>query len=149
MAGSSAVKTIKFLIESAVKTGGFDRHLSRVNITGGGNGTLTGIMKVENQDCNSGGTLHGGMTALLVDSLSGVALMTHPKCTSSGVSLSINMTYMSAAPLGDEIVIKASTDKIGKRMAFLNVEIFNRKNGAMVAKGTQVKFIGDPSANKF
>jgi acyl-coenzyme A thioesterase PaaI-like protein len=87
---------------------------SKVQIIAGGNGALTATMKVEEEHVNRGGFLHGksktnsiflfasnylmgntsqiqgGMTALLVDDLSGIALMTHPS-KKVGVSLVMNI----------------------------------------------------------
>lgn len=50
-------------------------------------------MKVEEQHTNKFGTLHGGLTATLVDSISTMALM----CTergAPGVSIDMNITYV-------------------------------------------------------
>jgi len=136
------VKALQGILETFAKGGGFDRHISRVTVIAGGNGSLTGVMKVEKEDSNRGGFLHGGMTAFLVDVLSTGALMTHPKSPPPGVSVNINLSYMKAAPIGEEILIKASTDKVGGRLAFLSVNIFNKKTGDIVATASHTKFIG-------
>ena len=51
-------------------------------------------MEVEEQHANKYGTLHGGLTATLVDNISTLALM----CTERGVpgvSVDMNITYVS------------------------------------------------------
>jgi acyl-coenzyme A thioesterase 13 len=116
--------------------------LEKVKITAGGNGQLTAIMTVGEEHQNRGGFMHGAMTTLLVDSLSGLALLSYPNITSAGVSVNINMSYMKAVAVGQEIVIKASTEKVGKRLAFLTVDILNKETGDIVAKGTHTKYIG-------
>jgi len=49
---------------------------------------------------------------------------------------------MRAAPVGKEILIKASTEKIGSNVAFLTVDIVDKASGKMVIKGTHTKFLG-------
>jgi predicted thioesterase len=49
---------------------------------------------------------------------------------------------MKAAPLGGTILIKSTIDKVGGRIAFLNVDIYDKKTGDMIAKGQHTKFIG-------
>ncbi len=56
-------------------------------------------LKVETEHTNIYGTLHGGLTATLVDIISGFALMTHPKLAhklktfpDSGVSVDLHMS---------------------------------------------------------
>jgi acyl-coenzyme A thioesterase PaaI-like protein len=40
------------------------------------------------------------------------------------------------------MVISASTDKLGNRLAYLTVDIFDRKTGDIIAKGTHTKYVG-------
>ena len=51
-------------------------------------------MKVEEQHTNRIGTLHGGMTATLVDVVSSVALLCTERGT-VGISVDMNITYVS------------------------------------------------------
>ena len=51
--------------------------------------------------------------------------------------------YMKAAQAGDELLIDANTLKIGKRLAFLTVDIKHKKDGSLVAQGRHTKFIGE------
>lgn len=63
------------------------------------NGKCSAEMKIENDHANSFGTLHGGLTATLVDVISSYALLTHPKfvqklntCPYGGVSVDIHIS---------------------------------------------------------
>ncbi|XP_036044910.1 acyl-coenzyme A thioesterase 13 isoform X2 [Onychomys torridus] len=99
-------------------------------------------MKVEEQHTNKLGTLHGGLTATLIDSISTVALM----CTergAPGVSVDMNITYMSPAKLGDEIVITAHILKQGKTLAFASVDLTNKATGKLIAQGRHTKHLGN------
>lgn len=49
--------------------------------------------------------------------------------------------------IGQEIVIKASTDKVGSRIAFLSVEIFNKSTNEIIAKGSHTKFIANATGS--
>lgn len=49
---------------------------------------------------------------------------------------------MKAAKTGEEILINAETLRVGKTMAFLDVDIINKETGDLVAKGSHTKFIG-------
>lgn len=63
----------------------------QVNIVSASPGKVVCEMKVEEEHTNRGGTLHGGLTATLVDVVSTVALM----CTergAPGVSVDMNIT---------------------------------------------------------
>lgn len=44
--------------------------------------------------------------------------------------------YLNAAKIGDHILVKAATDKVGKNLAFLNVQIINKQSGAILAQGS-------------
>jgi len=58
-------------------------------------------MVVEKQHTNGYGTLHGGFTASIVDMISSMAVLTHPKIVdsidsipNSGVSVDIHVSYV-------------------------------------------------------
>jgi len=60
-------------------------------IISGGNGKCVAEMKVEEQHTNKGGTLHGGLSASLVDMVSTLALLTHER-QAPGVSVNIGVS---------------------------------------------------------
>jgi hypothetical protein len=43
--------------------------------------------------------------------------------------------------LGQEILIKAKTDKVGSKLAFLSVDILNKSSNELLATGYHVKYI--------
>ncbi|EFB28339.1 hypothetical protein PANDA_003872, partial [Ailuropoda melanoleuca] len=99
-------------------------------------------MKVGEDHTNKYGTLHGGMTATLVDSISTVALL----CTergAPGVSVDMNITYMSPAKVGEDLVITAHILKQGKTLAFTSVDLMNKTTGELVAQGRHTKHLGN------
>eukprot|EP00088_Acartia_fossae_P033577 TRINITY_DN34373_c1_g1_i1.p1 TRINITY_DN34373_c1_g1~~TRINITY_DN34373_c1_g1_i1.p1 ORF type:complete len:160 (+),score=16.71 TRINITY_DN34373_c1_g1_i1:51-482(+) len=140
MGSKSVINFLKQCIKRCSETSGHDRALGACRVVSGTPGACTMSLKVEEEHCNGMGTLHGGFSAHLVDSITTFALMTnddaHP-----GVSVNMNLDYIKAAKLGEEIVIKASTVKKGKTLAFLSCEIQNAE-GQILVKGAHTKFIG-------
>lgn len=57
----------------------------------GGNGHCVCEMTVEDRHKNRGGTMHGGATALLVDTVSTAALLTSERAT-PGVSVDLSVS---------------------------------------------------------
>ncbi|XP_048205276.1 acyl-coenzyme A thioesterase 13 [Perognathus longimembris pacificus] len=99
-------------------------------------------MKVEEQHTNKFGTLHGGLTATLIDSISTMALI----CTergAPGVSVDMNITYMSPAKIGEEVVITAHILKQGRTLAFASVDLTNKATGKLIAQGRHTKHLGN------
>jgi len=52
---------------------------------------------------------------------------------------------MRGARVGDEILIDARTQKLGKSLAFLTVDIKNRDDSKLIATGTHTKHMGSSS----
>jgi len=53
---------------------------------------------------------------------------------------------MRAAKVGDEILIDARTEKLGKSLAFLSVTIKNKDDNKVIATGTHTKHMGNSSS---
>ncbi|XP_024894279.1 acyl-coenzyme A thioesterase 13 isoform X1 [Pteropus alecto] len=99
-------------------------------------------LKVEEEHTNTFGTAHGGLIATLVDIISTIALLQTER-GSPGVSVDMNITYMSPAKLGDEIVITAHVLKQGKILGFASVDLTNKATGKLIAQGRQTKYLGN------
>lgn len=50
---------------------------------------------------------------------------------------------MKAAKIGDDVVIDANTLKVGKKLAFLTVDIKAKSTGDLLAQGKHTKFLSD------
>lgn len=68
--------------------------LFQVTVLSASPGKIVCEMKVEEEHTNRGGTLHGGLTATLVDFVSTAALL-HTERAAPGVSIDMNITYVS------------------------------------------------------
>ncbi|KAI8806258.1 HotDog domain-containing protein [Cladochytrium replicatum] len=86
---------------------------------------------------NGYGTLHGGVTASLVDLISTGAIIALTN-KHYGVSLEMAITYISAAQIGDTIRVESVCQKAGRSLAFTNTLIY--VGDRLVAKGNHTKF---------
>ncbi|KAJ9586070.1 hypothetical protein L9F63_020267 [Diploptera punctata] len=139
---SNGLRTAQHAFKLFADSKYFDRVTNKVRIISGGNGRCSAELKVEPEHQNRMGTLHGGLTATLVDTLSTVALVTH-EVGVPGVTVDLHISYLKAAKDGETVVIDCNTLKAGKTLAFLEVEIKKKETGELVAKGSHTKFIGN------
>ena len=98
-------------------------------------------MIVDESHLNRPGTLHGGMTATLVDTLTTAVLASKPP-HKPGVSVDMSISYLRPAKPGQEIIINAEVVKTGKVLAFTAAELLH-KDGKLIAKASHTKFIGE------
>ncbi|CAG9832574.1 unnamed protein product [Diabrotica balteata] len=132
---------LKHLVTMLKETKAFEQCLKTLNIVSMGNGKCIAELKVLEEHTNPMGTLHGGLSATLVDSVSSYGLFTHEKGGVKSVSVNINVSYMGGAKLGEEIVIESDTIKVGKTLAFCEVLIKNKANGNVLVKGEHTKYL--------
>ncbi|XP_067857514.1 acyl-coenzyme A thioesterase 13 isoform X2 [Heptranchias perlo] len=104
-------------------------------------GKIVCEMNVEEEHVNRAGTLHGGLTATLIDVVSTAALLTTERAL-PGVSIDMNVTYMNAAKLGEDIIITAQVLKEGKTLAFTTVDLTSKVTGKLLAQGRHTKHLG-------
>ena len=92
---------------------------------------------------NSKGTLHGSVSATIVDWAGGMAIAAATGLDSTGLSVDIHVTYISTAKLRDKLTIEADANKVGKNLGFTTVKIWKGEDDdlAPVATGTHTKYI--------
>ena len=49
---------------------------------------------------------------------------------------------MSAAKVGEDILIDSKTQKVGRTLAFLTVDITRKSDGKLIASGKHTKHLG-------
>ncbi|KAL8258562.1 hypothetical protein R6Q59_026515 [Mikania micrantha] len=104
-------------------------------------GRLICSMKLPPRLLNVANSLHGGATAALVDLVGGAVIATVNDMTHTGVSMEINVSYLDAAYVGDEIEIEAKALRVGKVVAVATVEFRNKKTGKIIAQGRHTKYL--------
>ncbi|XP_005728490.1 acyl-coenzyme A thioesterase 13 [Pundamilia nyererei] len=138
---SLTLNSLKHVMRAMVDSPGFDRVLSKVDILSASPGKVVCEMRVEEEHTNRGGTLHGGLTATLVDIVSTMAIM-HSERGAPGVSVDMNITYMNAAKMGEDVLITAQVLKQGRSLAFATVDLTNKVTGKIIAQGRHTKHLG-------
>ncbi|ETS64534.1 hypothetical protein PaG_00999 [Moesziomyces aphidis] len=100
---------------------------------------------------NSKNILHGSTSATIIDWIGGIVIAsTSPdRFKNRGVSVDIHATYVGAAKEGDLLIIRGKSNKVGRNLAFIDVQILGRKPGAtddtddrVVCSGTHTKYVG-------
>lgn len=94
---------------------------------------------------NSKHTLHGSVSATIVDWAGGMAIAS-TGLEQTGFSTDIHVTYVSTAKEGDVLTIEGKTSRVGKNMAFTSVTIYKGESARLeelpvVATGTHTKYI--------
>ncbi|XP_046857000.1 acyl-coenzyme A thioesterase 13-like isoform X3 [Xenia sp. Carnegie-2017] len=117
----------------------FDQVLKKVKILVADPGKVVAEFTVEEEHQNPGGTLHGGFTATLIDSMTTLALLSGEDGR-SGVSVDLNVTYLGAAKTGDLVTITAEALKVGRTLAFTTAEL-KLSDGKLVARGNHTKHL--------
>ncbi|KAK1750477.1 acyl-coenzyme A thioesterase 13 [Echria macrotheca] len=98
---------------------------------------------------NSAGGLHGSVSATIVDWAGGLAIAAWDLRTATGVSVDINISYLSTARLGEEVEIEGRVERVGANLAFTEVRIWkvgvDGGRGAVVISGRHTKFVRSKS----
>ncbi|XP_068660700.1 uncharacterized protein [Aristolochia californica] len=90
--------------------------------------------KVPARLLNNENSLHGGATFSLVDLVGSAAIFAAGSPSVKG-SLEINVSYLDAAYLDEEVEIDAKVLRMGKTIAVVNVELRKKKTGKIIAQG--------------
>lgn len=118
--------------------------LSDIDIVVADTGFITAQLKVGKQHLNSKGTLHGTISACLIDWAGGLAVASSG-LEKTGVSTDIHATYISTAKEGDTLEIIGKATKVGKTLAFTTIEINKQgsdgQSSTPVCTGTHTKYV--------
>ncbi|KAF2670954.1 thioesterase family protein [Microthyrium microscopicum] len=125
--------------------------LTPLRITHASRGLIIARLVLAAPHLNASGSLHGGVSATLVDWAGGCAISTWDLRTGTGVSVDINISYLGGAKLGEEIEIEGRADKVGGSLAFTSVGIWKVEDGgrgSAVAVGRHTKFVRGSASKK-
>ena len=93
------------------------------------------------EHCNSGGVVHGGYLAALLDSATGVVIHTHVEPGMSVPHLQLNVQYLRAALPGSAVECRARVVTGGRRVFTAEAEAIQA--GRVVAKATSTNLVSD------
>ncbi|OQV19694.1 putative Acyl-coenzyme A thioesterase 13 [Hypsibius exemplaris] len=125
----------------------FDAVLKTGNFVMAEPGKVHFEIEILKEHTNGLGGMHGGFVALLVDNITGAAITTLGKSKKpdipfySGVSVAMNLNYLSPGKLGETIIAKASVEKMGRTLVFTSCELVNKSDGKIIATGQHTKFL--------
>lgn len=94
------------------------------------------LLTIQREHCNNMGTLHGGCTATLFDICTTLplAFITRPGYWDMlGVSRTLSISYLSAARVGDEVVVECEILQVGKKLAAIKGVMRKKKDGKIIA----------------
>lgn len=117
-----------------------DFLLADVQLISATKGSLVTRLEIGKPHVNSRGTIHGAVSAALVDWSGGLAIATHG-LEKTGASIDIHITYIGTASIGDSIEIESIANKVGRSIAFTTVRIRNITTGNLVATASHTKYI--------
>ncbi|OLN83751.1 Acyl-coenzyme A thioesterase 13-like protein 2 [Colletotrichum chlorophyti] len=116
-----------------------------LRLTHASKGLILARLPLTPNHLNSSGSIHGSVSATIVDWAGGLAIAAWDLREATGVSVDINISYLSGAKAGDEIEIEGKVEKVGGSLAFTHVNIYkvaaDGTRGATVANGRHTKFV--------
>ncbi|XP_015782994.1 acyl-coenzyme A thioesterase 13 [Tetranychus urticae] len=144
------LSVIRTLMKKRIERDNFDKILEKVVITNAGQGKLTAEMIVGQEHSNRSQNIHGGLIATLIDVLSTLALAStdvesspdlNNFTESASASVQLNVTYIRPVSVGQTLLIECNTLNRGRTMAYLSVDLFNKNDGKLIARGSHTKIL--------
>lgn len=120
--------------------------LTNVTIVDASEGTIRARLLLDQNHTNSKGSLHGTMTACLIDWIAGMAIASYGS-TYTGVSTDIHVSYLAGAREGEVLEITGRSMKMGGTLAFVSAEISKVQDGenVVIATGLHTKYVRQKS----
>lgn len=97
-------------------------------------GVLEFQYTVRHEMTNSFGTLHGGITAAMIDDAIGATLICYGE-PFFHVTINLNIDYFAVAKQGDVLIARTAVIKKGKQIVNAQCEIWNSDRTKLIAKG--------------
>lgn len=116
--------------------------LANVTIEDASEGTIRARLQLDKNHTNSKGSLHGTMTACIIDWIAGMVIASYGS-TYTGVSTDIHVSYLAGANEGEILEIIGRSMKMGRTLAFVSADIIKVKDGesVVIATGLHTKYV--------
>ncbi|XP_003744020.1 acyl-coenzyme A thioesterase 13 [Galendromus occidentalis] len=137
MSGPFCLQRLRQLVQRQVQEKTFNSTMSKLELISASEGKCVAELTLEKSHLNLAGTMHGGVSATLIDNVSTYALLTVTDSRSASVDL--NVSFLGPAKEGDVVRIEASTLRAGQTLAYLTVDI--RKGERLLATGRHTKYL--------
>lgn len=88
-------------------------------------GVVTSQLTLDDIHINSKGSLHGAVSATIVDLTTGLAISSHDlrEATATGASVDMHLSYLGTAKKGETVEVVSTAEKVGGSVAFVTVRI--------------------------
>jgi acyl-coenzyme A thioesterase 13 len=96
-------------------------------------------MPVEEKHLNFGLGLHGAVSMQIVDSIGSLVLFA-ARPESNHVSVDISTSFFSGCGVGDILEIDCFLEKMGRKLAFIKVNIYNKETKVKISSGSHTKY---------
>ncbi|KAJ1982709.1 hypothetical protein H4R34_001617 [Dimargaris verticillata] len=131
---------VRTVFRRFIRHNGFDAAiLAQLAIIEATPGRVVCQVPVQQENTNRLGTAHGGWLATIVDVAGSLSIASYGR-DKTGVSVDINTSYLSAAKLGDMLTVDAVCLKLGRNLAFTQVDL--KVGEKQVATGRHTKHLG-------
>ncbi|CEI38532.1 hypothetical protein FVEN_g4903 [Fusarium venenatum] len=97
--------------------------MAPAQLIGASQGIVTTRMILNENHLNSSGSLHGAVSATIIDFVTGLAIASWDLRETTGASVDMHISYVSTARLGDMVEIVSTADKVGGSVAFSSIKI--------------------------
>ncbi|KAF2457482.1 HotDog domain-containing protein [Lineolata rhizophorae] len=121
--------------------------LSRASFICAKRGAFRARLALGPEHLNSRGSLHGSVSATVVDWAGGLAVASWDGRFRTGVSTDIHVSYLGGAREGEVVEVEAVAQKVGGSMAFTTVEVWaveGAQRKRLVVSGRHTKFLKEP-----
>ncbi|CAO3674093.1 unnamed protein product [Umbelopsis vinacea] len=133
LTGAKVAPFVQRVLKNFHDAGGFDAHcLSGLKVLNADNGN------VQAQFENRLKSVHGGLLSTVVD-IGGSLAIASKGLFATGVSTDLNVTFVSGAKLGQTLNVDAKCVKLGRTLAFTEINI--SADGKIVCQGRHTKFV--------
>ena len=112
----------------------FISSLGLLYVKGEGSGAVI-AMRIERRHLNTRGVAHGGMLVTLADSALGIVLAMSQPNPEPMVTVNLTADFADAACAGDWVEVRVDVQKIGKRLAFANCQLWVGQKRILRASG--------------
>jgi acyl-coenzyme A thioesterase 13 len=125
----------------------YSHFLSGVKLYKASSGYVIVLLLLEDIHMNSKGTLHGSISATLIDFIGGVAIASYDLRDKTGASTDMHISFVGGAKAGETIEVEGRVEKCGGTLAFTTATIRKYEpgkgegQGALVSIGSHTKYV--------
>ena len=107
-------------------------------------GQVTTRLTLSHLHVNSKGSLHGAVSATIIDFTTGLAIASWDLRETTGASVDMHISYLSgAAKIGDMLEVESKAERVGGSLAFVTIKIVKVEGDTrtLVTMGQHTKYV--------